>query len=179
MFARTQRLTLRPGWAEDAPELARAIGHASVVRNLVRAPWPYSVTDAHAFIAAGFDRSDLCFLIVARDRTGCPIVGGIGIGAIGDRKHELGYWLTPDAQGCGYATEAGRAVLSIARTIGIDRVTAGHFVDNPASGAVLARLGFVDTGAVEQMHSLARGQAVPARCYTLGLASPATDRAAA
>ena len=42
MFARTQRLMLRPGWIEDAPELARAIGHHEVVRNLGRAPWPYT-----------------------------------------------------------------------------------------------------------------------------------------
>ena len=27
MFALTPRLTLRPGWPEDAPALARAIGH--------------------------------------------------------------------------------------------------------------------------------------------------------
>ena len=27
MFARTSRLTLRPAWPEDAPALARAIGH--------------------------------------------------------------------------------------------------------------------------------------------------------
>ena len=34
MFARTERLLLRPGWQEDAPALARAIGEEAVVRNL-------------------------------------------------------------------------------------------------------------------------------------------------
>ena len=51
MFALTPRLTLRPGWPEDAPALARAIGHEPVVRNLSRAPWPYGVADAAAFLA--------------------------------------------------------------------------------------------------------------------------------
>ncbi len=43
MFARTERLLLRPGWLEDAPALARAIGEEAVVRNLARAPWPYGM----------------------------------------------------------------------------------------------------------------------------------------
>src|SRR3989344_9521016 len=39
MFARTERLLLRPGWQEDAPALAKAIGEEGVVRNLATAPW--------------------------------------------------------------------------------------------------------------------------------------------
>ena len=34
MFARTERLLLRPGWGEDAPALARAIADETIVRNL-------------------------------------------------------------------------------------------------------------------------------------------------
>ena len=55
MFARTERLLLRPGWAEDAPELARAIADEQVVRNLATAPWPYRLEDAEAFLAAPRD----------------------------------------------------------------------------------------------------------------------------
>ena len=40
MFARTKRLTLRPGWPEDAPALTQAIGHEAVIAKLTRAPWP-------------------------------------------------------------------------------------------------------------------------------------------
>ncbi len=38
MFLRTERLFLRPAWAEDASELTRAIGHEPVVRMLARVP---------------------------------------------------------------------------------------------------------------------------------------------
>ncbi|MEZ0244688.1 MAG: GNAT family N-acetyltransferase, partial [Sphingomonas sp.] len=34
MFVRTQRLTLRPGWIEDAPALSRAVGHWEVCSKL-------------------------------------------------------------------------------------------------------------------------------------------------
>ena len=38
MFARTKRLTLRPGWPEDAAAIAQAIGHEEVVTKLSRVP---------------------------------------------------------------------------------------------------------------------------------------------
>ena len=38
MFVRTQRLTLRPGWSEDAPELARAMGQEEVVLKPLSRP---------------------------------------------------------------------------------------------------------------------------------------------
>jgi RimJ/RimL family protein N-acetyltransferase len=148
---------LRPGWIEDAPELARAIGHHEVVRNLSRAPWPYTRGDAEAFLSNEPGPLDMRFLISAVEDTSSRIVGGIGIGPLGNEPHELGYWLTPDAWGRGYATEAGEAVLRIARTIGVRRVAARHAIDNPASGRVLRKLGFRPTGRVASYHSLGRG----------------------
>ena len=74
---------------------------------------------------------------------------------------EFGYWLTPAAWGRGYATEAGRAVVQMARhALPIRRLSAGYFLDNPVSGNVLRKLGFRDTGRIERRHSLARGMAV-------------------
>jgi len=64
MFARTDRLLLRPGWGEDAPMLARAIADAAVVRNLTSAPWPYGLPDAEAFLAAPRDPGLPALLIV-------------------------------------------------------------------------------------------------------------------
>ena len=55
MFARTERLLLRPGWQEDAPALARAIGEEAVVRNLATAPWPYDESEARAFLSMPLD----------------------------------------------------------------------------------------------------------------------------
>ena len=51
MFARTERLLLRPGWSEDAPALFRASADEGIVRNLAHAPWPYRPEDAEAFVA--------------------------------------------------------------------------------------------------------------------------------
>ena len=69
---------------------------------------------------------------------------------------ELGYWIAEKRWGRGYATEAARALLATAAGLGHRRIVSGHFTDNPASGAVLAKLGFRRTGTV-QSASLARG----------------------
>lgn len=160
MFARTQRLTLRPGWPEDAPALARAIGHESVVTKLARAPWPYREEDARDFLALPASPRGARLLIWAHDAAGEPrLVGGIALEPDGDAA-EFGYWLTPDAWGRGYATEAGRAVIAVARhSLPLRRLTAGWFVDNPASGRVLAKLGFRSIGR-RWTHSLGRGHPV-------------------
>ena len=78
MFARTERLLLRPGWAEDAPALARAIADEQVVRNLATAPWPYSLEDAEAFLAAPRDPVMPSFLIMERTSGAPRIVGACG-----------------------------------------------------------------------------------------------------
>ena len=175
MFARTERLTLRPGWAEDAPALLAAMGHEAVVRNLSRAPWPYTLADAEAFVGGWQGDAKPTFLIFAHDGGRCDLVGGIGIGPLGDVPHMLGYWLTPSAWGRGYATEAGRAALDIAATLGIGRVDAGHYVDNPASGAVLRRLGFAATGTRSTIHSRGRGMEVETIDYAIDLSHRRRD----
>lgn len=159
MFARTRRLTLRPGWPEDAPALARAIGHESVVTKLARVPWPYGEADATQWLARAETRDDVTLLVMAHAGPVPRLIGAVGLHPLPDGAgHELGYWFTPDAWGRGYATEAGRAALGTARhAMGLRRLASSHFADNPASGRVLAKLGFRETGEVVQRHCLATG----------------------
>jgi RimJ/RimL family protein N-acetyltransferase len=170
MFARTQRLTLRPGWPEDAPAVARAIGHEHVVRMLARAPWPYRLADAQDFLARPRGASEAFFLILSHEGDYPRPIGGIGL-APDEEGHELGYWLAPEAWGRGYATEAGRAVVSIARhALGLKRLHGGHFTDNPASGRVLQKLGFRATGKIRGRYSAGRNAIAPCRLFELDLA---------
>src|ERR1044072_4965426 len=111
MFARTERLTLRPGWPEDAAALAAAIGHEQVVRMLAQVPWPYAVGHAEAFLARPRGVTAVFLLLLSHESPPPRLVGGIGIHPEPDGGHELGYWLSPAAWGRGYATEAGRAVV--------------------------------------------------------------------
>lgn len=167
MFARTSRLTLRPGWIEDAPALTRAIAHEGVAKKLARLPWPYDLLDAEAFLALPLAKDEARCLVFAHDGDDQPrLIGGAGISRASEGGHELGYWLTPGAWGRGYATEAGRAMLGIARFgLGLRRLTASHFADNPASGRVLRKLGFAPTGTVVRRDSRARGHSALSIAY--------------
>lgn len=168
MFARTKRLTLRPGWPEDAAALTQAIAHESVAMKLARLPWPYREEHAADFLAMPRGPVEASFLIFAHDGGMPRLVGGIALTPTAD-AHELGYWLTPAAWGRGYATEAGLAVIDMARhALPVTRLRAYHHIENPASGNVLRKLGFRRTG-VGPRRSLARGGMVESATCELDL----------
>ena len=170
MFARTERLLLRPGWAEDAPALAKAIADETIVRNLSSAPWPFSLRDAEAHLAAPRDPLVPSLLIFERTDGAPLLVGSCGLGRRASGAVEFGYWIARPHWGRGFATEAGQALIAIARALGLTRLEASHFLDNPASGRVLEKLGFRSTGMVAPRLSCARGVEIPARYFRLALA---------
>ncbi len=170
MFARTPRLLLRPGWAEDAPALASAIADEQVVRNLASAPWPFGVADAEAFLAAPRDPALPSFLITERTGAAPRLVGACGLGRRPSGAVELGYWISRPHWARGFATEAGLALIDIARTLKLPRLEASHFVDNPASSRVLEKLGFIPTGLSASRFSCARGGEAMTRLFRLRLA---------
>ncbi len=172
MFAITERLLLRPGWADDAPALHAALNDVEVTMKLARVPWPYDLVDAEAFLGQPRTPGDARFLIFDRHKGSANLIGGIGIH---DQAGELemGYWIARPHWGKGYATEAGRAVVQIARhTLRYKRLVSGHFVDNPASGHVLRKLGFYSTGKIVSRTSVSRGADAPCILMEMDLAGP-------
>ena len=160
MFIRSERLFLRPGWPEDWTEILAQVADEGVVRNLVQVPWPYTPEAARQFAVQPQDARCPHFLITRPGPQGAELIGCVGLKQ-GEAGAELGYWIGRDHWGQGYATEAARAVLSLAKTLGHRRLRARHFADNPASGRVLRKLGFAPTGVVSESFSHARGAMAP------------------
>jgi len=169
MFARTPRLLLRPGFPEDAPALLGAIADEAIVRNLATAPWPYRMRDAEAFLASPRDPVLPSLLIFERGDSAPELVGSCGLGRRPSGAVELGYWIGRRFWGRGYATEAGTALVDIARTLGLRQLEGSHLIDNPASARVLEKLGFLSTGLIAPRMNCARGIEVPARLMRLQL----------
>jgi RimJ/RimL family protein N-acetyltransferase len=168
MFVRTERLLLRPGWSQDAPALFKAIADERIVRNLATAPWPYRPDDAEAFLETERKASEPSLLIFRRRKDSPELIGAVGFGRKPSGGIEFGYWIGQHHWGRGYATEAGRAVLAAARdSLRLKRLDAGHFLDNPASGRVLEKLGFRPTGKIVPRFSIGRGEAAPCRLFEL------------
>jgi RimJ/RimL family protein N-acetyltransferase len=122
----TERLLLRPFTPADFGSLYSYQSRPDVTHYLV---W-----DA---------RTDFLALAAESKETGA-LVGDFTLGLF-SREHasgELGYIIHPDHQRRGYATEGGRAVLSIAfEELGMHRVVGRLEPRNIASGRVLEKLG--------------------------------------
>ena len=161
MFHRTERLLLRPFWPEDASAVLAGINNPLILKNLSSPPCPYGLADAQDFCVLPFDENLPNFAMIRRTRGTPELIGSIGLGLLGeDAPYEgaiqIGYWLDQRHWGLGYASEAARAVLQIAAAIGHRQIIGRHFVDNPASGRVLAKIGFRPTGRTVPLHSKAR-----------------------
>ena len=91
MFIRTERLLLRPGWVEDAPALASAIGDEAILTKLAQVPSPYRVTDALWFLTQPRELPLMPLLIFERTQGVPRLIGGTGLHDQ-DGEAEIGYW---------------------------------------------------------------------------------------
>ncbi len=169
LILRTQRLLLRPPLPQDARQIAERIGDRDVAWNLGRAPYPYQISDAEAWlerVPKGWAEDTAYVLLLTRPEEG--VMGCIGLDLKPMDVWEIGYWLAKPWWGQGYITEAAQAVMAWAEnTMSIHRFASGHFTDNPASGRVLEKLGFKAVGEVD-LFGRARGKKSPAIRYAKG-----------
>ena len=110
-----------------------------------------TVVDIAAQVRAEREVSGPRLLAVERKDTG-DVIGYCGLVVDGHgspEEPELAFELLRAAHGCGYATEAGRAVVAWACGAGYPRLWAGVWDWNAASRRVLDKLGFRETGRAE------------------------------
>ena len=155
----TERLILRGPVVTDAPAIAALANDSSVAGMTTSMPHPYGLHDAEAWVARaqGCDwRGEALFVVEHRD---FGLVGLLGFDQKRGPRTEIGYALGRSFWNRGYATEAVRGALKwVKRDWRKNLVVAGHFADNPASGQVLCKAGFLYTGDVERRPSVARGR---------------------
>jgi len=153
----TARLSLREPRHEDARRLAAFAGDFDVARMTTNIPHPYGQADAEAYLGRVAARDRATQAVFALDLADEGLIGIVGFHPKGVGV-EVGYWLGRPYWGRGYATEAARAALGWAgEDWGRRCVVSGHFADNPASGRVLEKAGFLYTGVIEPRRSVARG----------------------
>ena len=148
----TDRLVLRPFRVGDAAALHRLINDWEVTRNLAVVPFPYQREQADEWIAATRQKiaegSEYHLAITGRENDQEMLIGAIGL-RLDAKIHggRLGYWVGKRFWGHGVASEAAHRFARWAMAnLDIDRLEANVFTDNPGSMAVLARVGFRQTG---------------------------------
>jgi RimJ/RimL family protein N-acetyltransferase len=161
----TERLVLRAPRLEDAKTIVSLIDDRRIAENTACIPHPYSLADAHAFLAqANRAPDEPSFLIALADGT---VIGGCGIGVARGPAPELGYWISVPYWGRGYATEAARALIDHALCdLGCEQLCGRARVSNPASRRVLEKCGFQWTG-VSLIRIRALRFSAPVDCFRL------------
>lgn len=164
----TPRLVLRTPTEADIPAIVAIAGDWEVARRLGRMPHPYGEPDARFFLDLILP-AELAWAIVERG-TG-RMIGMAGLAPKPDTV-ELGYYVARDRWGEGVATEAAAVVAAFASgLVGQRSLRSSCFFDNPASGRVLEKLGFVPLHRSERP-CLAMGG--PRPCIEFGFAPQVT-----
>lgn len=144
---RTKRLYLRHPVLSDAAAITRIVNDPLVYEKVARIGPGQSVEQTGRWILSverGHDLgTDHVFAIIQDEE----LIGVVGVHRLSaEEPYEIGYWIAPSAWGRGVATEAGGAVIAWLEARGSgDVILSGHFEDNPSSGRVLEKLGFVAT----------------------------------
>lgn len=155
----TERLLLRRPNEGDMSAIVNIVGDWEVARRLARIPHPYGPADAKFFLEQ-IVPGEWVWAVTTHGSD--DLVGAVGLTPEEDTyTAELGYWLSRSHWGQGIMSEAARTVVSY----GFDRlnlpyITSGYFEENPASGRVLEKLGFVEIGRAMRS-CLAVGRDVP------------------
>lgn len=167
----TDRIMLRRWTEADAEALYKYASDPDVGPC---AGWPAhrSVKESREVIRTHF-HNDTTWAIVLRESN--EPIGCIGYYtyeksniAIGKNDCEVGYWIGKSHWNQGICTEALRLMLDYClRVRHFENIWADHFVGNPASGHVLKKCGFHDTGKVNRCSLLLGGDKDLVKIYLL------------
>lgn len=156
----TDRLVLRHARPEDAQRITDLIHDPRIYRMVARIPADQSLAQTLGWIS-GHDAgrkadTDHVYAVTLDDQ----LIGMTGAHrAAAPLPFEVGYWLAPAHWGKGIMTEAADAILRWLQARGERAFVSGYFADNPASGRVLEKLGFMKAGR-HMVFCLGRGEAV-------------------
>jgi len=170
----TRRLVLRAPMDSDAERITRLAGDIDIARMTTSMPHPFHRQHADAFLArarALDPAREMVFAIELEDEGLIGVIGFHPADVLGPKAGgspyvgpEIGYWLGRPYWGRGLATEAAAGALSWVKQVWRRRlVVSGHFADNPASGRVLEKAGFLYTGEIQPRRCVARGQITDTR----------------
>jgi RimJ/RimL family protein N-acetyltransferase len=149
----TDRLRLRPLVADDAPVIEGLLSDPRLAATTLGIPHPFPENGGSAWIERmvhfpGTTRN-FPMAVVVKDS---PVLMGVaGIHLSHSQKGELGYWVGVPYWGKGYTTEAVKRLIQFGfEDLGLNRIFASHFANNPASGRVMAKAGMTYEGTMRQ-----------------------------
>lgn len=149
--SRADTISLRPYAADDRALLERLLGDPRMTEHLGGPETPEAIGKRHdRYLTADPDTNGLFTIVVGPDATPAGWVGFWESSWEGQRAWECGWHVLPEFQGRGIATIATSLALAEARARGRNHsMHAFPAVDNAASNALAATLGFVCRGETD------------------------------
>jgi len=151
---KTERLILRSFTLADAPIVQKLAGDREIADTTMNIPHPYIDGAAEEWIGMHAERFQtgkvVTYAIVLKKSS--QLIGAISLLVLRtfDRA-EMGYWVGKDFWNHGYCTEAAAALLKFGfGSLRLNRIFAEHFTRNPASGAVMEKIGMSFEGCLRQ-----------------------------
>ena len=170
----TERLFLRPWLESDAGTLFK---YASDPDVGPRAGWPphQSVEESLELIKTVFSGEGMWAVELKETSEAIGCVGYLPAAAsnldIDECQCEVGYWIAKPYWNKGICTEAMRAVVDYCFNVkGFEVLWGDYFPENPASGRVMEKCGFIDTGREVICPTLEIGSDKPVRVMRLDYA---------
>lgn len=170
----TRRLILRPWRESDADSLFK---YASDPDVGPRAGWPphKSVEESLELIKTVFSGEGMWAVELKETSEAIGCVGYLPASEsnldIEDEQCEVGYWIAKPYWNQGICTEAMRAVVDFCfNAKGFSVLWGDYFPENPASGRVMEKCGFIDTGREVLCPGLEVGSDKPVRVMRLDYA---------
>ena len=167
----TERILLRPWLESDAEALFK---YASDPEVGPRAGWPphKSVEESLEIIRTVFGTETMWAVELKETSEAIGCVGYLPASAsnlkIENDQCEVGYWIAKPYWGKGICTEAMRLVVDYCFHVkGFTVLWGDYFPENPASGRVMEKCGFVDTGEETVCPNLSVGADRPVRVMKL------------
>ena len=133
---------MRPLESDDIPHILKLASAAEIAENTF-VPHPYPPEAAAEFVSKTRERwhYDEGFTFAIIDTSSDAFVGAMGIHPKGEHHAaEVGYWIGKPFWGRGLATAALRRIIQFGfEQLGLNRIQAGHFRHNMASGRVMQK----------------------------------------
>lgn len=135
-------LRMRPLQIRDIADIQRLAAAEEIARNTY-VPHPYPPDAAQEFVQNAREqwRQEEAFVFAIIEAASERFVGCMGIHPQpAHQRAEVGYWIGVPYWGRGLATAALRLIIQFGfEELKLNRIAAGHFPQNPASGRVMQK----------------------------------------
>lgn len=149
----TERLLMRAPEMTDAPAIQSLASAYEIARSTLHIPHPYPQDGAVEWLKRLREAdSDGAYVFALIRQSDSAYIGTMGLHVREQHQHaEVGYWMGVPYWNQGYATEALTRLIEFGFSMmGLHRIYAQYFLDNPASRRVMEKSGMVYEGCMRE-----------------------------